>query len=427
MKPPLQPILGRPSTLLAAALLVGGALACGGGDADSAQDTIRVGAVFDLSGPTSDVGTAYANGIRGYVDWLNGEGGVTMADGTQKPVELLYQDYAYKVDQAEQLYSRYVQQGVVAFQGWGTADTEALRGRIAEDKIPFMSASLSHLLGDPKDAPYNFLPGTSYTDQFKILLDWIVETDGGDGTLPKVALMHNPSPFGLSPYNAGGKDYADSLGVELTKVEMSRGATDFTAELTRIMDSGASWVVFQNTSGPVSTALRNAQDLGLDLKFACLNWCSNAVLTDLAGDAANGVLGSILFSPPGEGVTGFDDADAFLRTQGSSIAEEGLLYGQGWMTMHLMAEGIRRAAAAGEVTGAAIKTALESLRDFDMGGVTAPVTFTEGNHRSTDSMRIFQVEDAAWAPLTDLRAPASDPAPEPDPEREPHDDADVSD
>lgn len=415
---PLRTVLG-----LASLVTLVGALACGGGDPTTESDSIRVGAVFDLSGPTSDVGTAYANGIRGYIDWLNSEGGVAMADGTRKTVELLYQDYAYKVDQAEQLYSRYVQQGVVAFQGWGTADTEALRGRIAEDEIPFMSASLSHVLGDPKEAPFNFLPGTSYTDQFKVLLDWIVETDGADGARPKVALMHNPSPFGLSPYNAGGKDYADSLGIELTKDEMPRGSTDFTAELTRIAQSGATWVVFQNTSGPVSVALRNARDLGLDLQFACLNWCSNAVLTDLAGDAANGVLGSILFSPPGPGVTGLDAADAFLQTQGSSIAEEGLLYGQGWMTMHLMAEGIRRAASEGDVTGAAIKTALESLRDFDTGGVTAPITYTEGNHRSTDSMRIFEVRDGAWAPLTDLRAPASDPDPEPDPEREPHADA----
>ena len=415
---PLRALLA----LFAVTMLSLGQLACGGDDASTEAPTIKVGAVFDLSGPTSDVGTAYANGIRGYIDWLNSGGGVTMADGTQQTVELLYQDYAYKVDQAEQLYSRYVQQGVVAFQGWGTADTEALRGRIAEDEIPFMSASLSHVLGDPKEAPYNFLPGTSYTDQFKVILDWILETDGADGA-PKVALMHNPSPFGLSPYNAGGKAYADSLGIELTKDEMPRGSTDFTAELTRIVDGGATWVVFQNTSGPVAVALRNARDLGLDLKFACLNWCSNAVLTDLAGDAADGVLGSILFSPPGPGVTGLDDADAFLKGKGSSMAEEGLLYGQGWMTMHLMAEGIRRAAAEGDVTGAAIRAALEGLRDFETGGVTAPVTFTEGNHRSTDSMRIFQVDGGSWAPLTELRAPASDPEPEPDPERERHSDA----
>ncbi len=380
--------------------------ACGGNE--PADDVIRVGAVFDLTGPTADVGTAYADGIRGYVEWLNQNGGI---EG--KTLELLYQDYAYKVDQAEQLYSRYSQSGVVAFQGWGTADTEALRARIAEDQIPFMSASYSDLLGDPVEAPYNFLAGTSYTDQFKILLDWIVEQEAqttsdvrANSPRPTVAFMHNPSPFGLSPYNVGGKEYAEALGIPLLVVEMPRGSTDYTAELTRIAQAGSRWVVFQNTSGPVAVALRNASDLGLDLRFACLNWCSNSVLTDLAGAAAEGVAGSILFAPPGPDITGLDDADTFLRSKGSSLAEEGLLYGQGWMTMHLMAEGIRRAAASGELSGQAIKSALESLREFDTGGVTAPVTFTDTNHRGTNAMRIFRVHNGAWEPLTTVRRPA---------------------
>ena len=94
------------------------------------------GAIFDLTGPTSDVGTTYTEGIRYYDDWLNENGGV---DG--QPVELLFQDYGYRVDQAEQLYSQFVQEGAVAFMGWGTGDTEALRGRVAQDQVPFMSAS----------------------------------------------------------------------------------------------------------------------------------------------------------------------------------------------------------------------------------------------------------------------------------------------
>ena len=387
-------------SLSIAAVLTTLVVACGGSANDGS--TIRIGAVFDLTGPTSDVGTAYANGLRGYVNWLNDNGGI---EG--KPVELLYQDYAYKVDQAEQLYSRYSQSGVVAFQGWGTADTEALRGRIGDDEIPFMSASYSHVLGNPEEAPYNFLAGTSYTDQFKILLDWMLEQHQASGAVDQlsVALMHNPSPFGLSPYNLGGKEYADANGIALNKVEMPRGNTDYTAELTRIAQSGAQWVVFQNTSGPAATALKNAQALGLDLRFACLNWCSNSVLTELAGGAADGVIGSVLFSPPGEGVTGLDQANAFLEANGSSLDQEGLLYGQGWMTMHLMMEGVRRAAANGEVTGRAIKEALEGLRDFDTGGVTSPITFTADNHRGTDSMRLFEVQNGTWAPLTGLRSP----------------------
>lgn len=376
---------------------------CGGGGGEAEVDSegnatgaIPVGAIFDLTGVTSDVGTTYSEGIRGHVDWLNANGGIN-----GREIKLLYEDYGYKVDRAEQLYSQYVDEGAVAFLGWGTGDTEALRGRISEDHIPFMSASLSHVLGDASESPYNFLSGTSYSHQLAILLDYL---KAQDPTVSKVALMHHPSPFGLSPYQQGGKDYAAQLGIELEAHEMPRGATDFTPQLTRISDSGARHVVFQTTSAPVATALKNARDLGLDFDFACLNWCSNEVLTSLAGDAAEGVLGSLIFAGQMDGVDVSTAAD-WLASQGESIEEKGFLFVQGWHTMGMMAEGIRRAASSGtgEVTGDAIKTALESLDGYSTGGSTAPVTYTGADHRGIKGMRIFMVSDRTWTPVTDLR------------------------
>ena len=369
--------------------------ACGEKPDDGA---IRIGAIFDLTGPTADVGTIYARGIQDYFKWLEETDGV---EG--RPVELVFQDYGYKVDQAEQLYTRFVQEGAVAFLGWGTGDTEALRGRIAEDQIPFMSASYSHVLGNPEEAPYNFLVGTSYSDQLVIVLDWILENHVGDG-VPAVALMHHPSPFGRSPYEQGGRDYAASKGVELTAHEMPRGATDYTAELTRIRESGASHVIFQNTSGPVAVALKNARDLSLDLEFYCLNWCTNEVLTELAGEAAEGVVGSVTFSPPGDEVTGLADATAFFEGRGGSLEEMGMVYGQGWTTAAVMVEGLRRVLAQGqEPTGGNVKAALESFRDFDTGGVTAPLTYSAEDHLGARGMRLFEVREGLWRPLTGFR------------------------
>ena len=381
-----------------AAALVWLLAGCGAEPEDTGPRPIKFGAIFDLTGPTSDVGTTYAEGIQGYFEWLTEKGGI---EG--RPVKLLFQDYGYKVDQAEQLYSQFVQEGAVAFLGWGTGDTEALRGRIAEDEIPFTSASYSHVLGNPNEAPYNFLVGTSYSDQFVILLDWIEENHGRSET-PSVALMHHPSPFGRSPYEQGGRDYAAARGITLAAHEMGRGSTDYTAELTRIRESGAQYVVFQNTSGPVAVALKNARDLGLDLSFFCLNWCTNEVLTELAGDAAAGVVGSVAFSPPGDQVEGLADAAAFLTGRGSSLEEKGLVYGQGWVTAAVMVEGLRRVLSSGqEPTGANIKAALESLSDFDTGGVTVPITYSADDHLGSRGMRLFEVREGRWQQLTDFR------------------------
>jgi branched-chain amino acid transport system substrate-binding protein len=388
----------RSLALLSAALLVA---ACGGGgqpEGGSTAAPIKVGAIFDLTGATADVGTIYSEGLRAHVEWLNQQGGL---EG--RPIELVFQDYGYKVDLAEQLYSQFVHEGVVAFMGWGTGDTEALRGRVAEDRMPFASASFSHVLGDPREAPYNFLLGTSYSDQLVIVLDWIAENHSGGGT-PIVALMHHASPFGMSPYEQGGRDYAAGKGIRLDPHEMPRGSTDYTAELTKIRESGAQYVVFQNTSGPAAIALKNARDLGLDATFFCLNWCTNEVLTGLAEGAAEGVIGSVLFSPPGAGVSGLDAAAQYLTAKGSSIEQKGLLFGQGWTMMSIMLEGVRRAAAGGgELTGESIKAALESISGLETGGVTPPITFGPDDHRGMRGMRLYRVEGGAWKQHTDFR------------------------
>ena len=384
------------------ALLAIQVVACtGAGDRD--EDIILVGAIFALTGPTADVGTLYAEGVRDYVGWVNEQGGIA-----GRPIELLFQDYGYRVDRAEQLYSEFVGEGVVAFMGWGTGDTEALRGRISEDQVPFMSASYSHVLGDPSQAPYNFLVGTTYSDQFMIVCDWILENHP-EGTIPKVALLHHASPFGLSPYEQLGRDYAAENGIELLAQEMPRGSTDYSPELTRVREWGADYVVFQNTSGPVSVALKNADAMGLSLTFACLNWCANELLVVLAGTAAEGMLGAMPFAPPSEKVLGLDTARAYLeRRGGGRLEDKGVPYAQGWWTMSVMAEGIRRVVESGEpLTGAKVKAALEGLRELDTGGVTYPITFSEDDHRGAKGMRLFRVEEGSWVPLTEFRhAPA---------------------
>ncbi|MDQ7028979.1 MAG: ABC transporter substrate-binding protein [Ardenticatenia bacterium] len=368
-----------------------------------AQGPVKIGAIFDLSGPTSDVGLPYSEGIRGFVEWLNDNGGL---NGRQ--VELVWQDYAYEVPRAEQLYSQFVQEGVVAFMGWGTGDTEALRSRIADDKIPFMSASYSHVLGNPDEAPYNFLVGTSYSDQFFIVLKWILEdwqAKGGSGA-PKVAFMHHPSPFGLSPWEQGGKEFAAQNGIEAQAFEMPRGATDFTPELSRIQEFGAQYVVFQTVSSPASLALKNAKSLGMtDVTFICLNWCADEILVELAEGAAEGTIGAMPFTPPTVEAEGLKAPAEFLASKGESLESKGLHYSQGWWTMAVMVEGIRRTLEGGnELTGENVKMSLEELRNFETGGVTAPITFTTEDHRGSKAMRLFIVRDGRWEPLTDFRS-----------------------
>jgi branched-chain amino acid transport system substrate-binding protein len=370
-----------------------------------AQDgePIPIGAIFDLTGPTSDVGQFYADGQVAYVDWLNANGGI---EG--HPIELFSQDYAYNVETAENLYIEYVNEGVVAFQGWGTGDTEALRGRIAEDQIPFMSASYSANLNSQEEAPYNFLVGTTYSDQLIIMMQYMLdewEEQGFSADEMHVVVFHNDSPFGTSPL-PDGEVWAEEAGVTFNSVAMPGGATSYDAEITaNVIDAGATHVIVQNIAAHGALLLRNLDDLGLldFVQFGCLNWCADELLISGAGEAAEGALGALPFVPTSVEVEGQENPKAWLAENDDRTLEEATLhFSQGWWTMAIMVEGIRLTLANGEeLTGENIKANLETIENFDTGGVTAPITFTPEDHRGNRSLTIYSVEDGVWVAASD--------------------------
>jgi branched-chain amino acid transport system substrate-binding protein len=288
--------------------------------------------------------------------------------------------------------------------GWGTGDTEAMRTKIAEDKIPFMSASYSAALLDMEAAPYNFLIGTSYSDQAIIAIRWAIDdwaAKGNSGT-PKVALIHHDSPFGTSPV-ADAKAFADANGVEFTSLAMPAGVTDYVAELAQLQTFGANYAIIHTVSSPASVLLKDAASQDFEAQFICLNWCADEILVNLAGDAAEGVIGAIPFAPPSSPVAGHNDAAEFLKGKGKTLDEATLHYAQGWWTMATMVEGIRRVLKEGkEVNGENIRAALESIQNFSTGDVTSAISFSPTSHRGNSSLKLYQVQDGKWTQVSDF-------------------------
>lgn len=380
------------------------AFACGGDDdeqtggGDGATE-VTVGALFDLTGPTSDVGTPYADGIKDYVEYAN-ENGVA---GDLK-INLLSEDYGYDVAVAEQVYSRLKSEEVVAISGWGTADTEALRGKITADKLPFMSASYAETLIDPSETPYNFVVGTSYSDQMRIALQWIAGEAGGHA---EVAVFHHDSPFGEAPL-ADGQSYIEEEGLDLgyETYAMPAEAPDFVSELSQAKDQGAEYIVVQNTSTPAAQIAKDVAQQGLDMQIVCLNWCGDELFLDLAGAAAEGVAAVIPFAPTSAEASGLEEPASYLESKGSSLEEKGLHYSQGWYTMAVMVQGLAQAAESGdEITGESLKSALEEMEPVDTGEVTAPIDFSPDSHKGMTESRVYQVQDGTWTAITDFLAP----------------------
>jgi len=122
-----------------------------GGAAGTAQaQSIALGHLADYSGATSDVGTPFGQGVADTYAWINKNGGI---NGAKVNVDTV--DYGYQVPRAIAPYKKWSgADKVAAILGWGTADTEALTGFLAQDKIPDISASYAAALSDPRAAAY---------------------------------------------------------------------------------------------------------------------------------------------------------------------------------------------------------------------------------------------------------------------------------
>ncbi len=382
------------------------AAACGGsggsgGSGEGAQgsEPIVLGGLFDLTGATGDVGTPYSEGVRDYMSWRNDQGGV---GGRQ--IDLKWEDYQYDVAVAERLYSQHVAEGAVGVIGWGTGDTEALRGRIAQDEVPFLSASLSEDLTNPEESPYNFVVATTYSDQMRIALDFIAEQDPG----AQVAVFHHDSPFGTSPV-PDGEAHIQEAGLDLagySPYAMPAGATDYSSELRQAVNQGATWVVINNVASPCAQLVSNISEQNLDLEGVVgLNWCTSEILLELAGDAAQGMYGVSPYVPPTGEAEGLEPLREYLDGKGASLEDKGVHYVQGWWTAHVLVEAISQVVEAGEeVTGPNIKNALEN-NSFDTGGVTPEVTFSPESHRGVKAASIWIVEDGKWVEAESEREP----------------------
>jgi branched-chain amino acid transport system substrate-binding protein len=362
--------------------------------ATAAADEVVIGAIFDASGPTSDAGIPYSEGVRDYVDWHNANGG--------RRVRLMWQDYSYDVALAVQIYQQHVSEGAVGFIGWGSADTEAIRPRANSDKIPFMSASYPESLVDPRENPYIFVDGTTYSDQMRITLGWIAKQEAGKHA--EVAVFHHDSPFGASPLEDGRNYIAEKkLDIGYKTYPMPKGATDYGAQLEQAKSQGATYVVVQNVASPAATLAGNVSDGKYGMRLVCLNFCGSELFVKKAGAAAETVAAVMPFAPPSVDAAGMQEMKKSLARKGKDLADQGVHYVQGWYTMAAM---VTAAASASDLKGPAIKQRLESSDGVETGGVsTGPIRFTADNHKGLKGARLFQVKKARWEPLTGALTP----------------------
>ncbi|RLC94949.1 MAG: ABC transporter substrate-binding protein [Chloroflexi bacterium] len=248
----------------------------------SESETIKIGALFDVTGPNSPLGTPEKQVVEMMETQINHAGGINGV-----PIEVIVYDTEGKEDSCVSLATRLIEQdGVVAIIGpSSTGESLAVIDTVDKAQIPMVSCAADERITIPVgDSIWVFkTPQTTYMAVQEIYS--YIQDQG----ITKIAIMTDTKGFG-----AGGKkdleDEASNYGLTIVSNQSydNEETTNWDPFISKIENSGAEAVVCWGTN-PGPALIAKALD-GTGIPFFGSHGIANTKFIEVAGDAAEGVI-----------------------------------------------------------------------------------------------------------------------------------------
>jgi len=343
-------------------------------------DEIIIANASPLTGVFAFAGIEGSEGGQHFVQWLNERGGIA-----NRKVRLITEDTGYQVTQAVAVFNRIVSQYKVAlFLGDSTGFQKTINEELNRRGILLAGASFSSEINDPQKYPLQYMPGPDYSQQVAMLLKHIVATKNG----ARIAFVHSDTEFGRDPI-AKSETLAKSLGLEqVEKIITPPGSFDVSPEVLKLRRAKPDFTIFHGyVMAPIPEFMRQMREARIETQFMGTFYSSDLGILQKMGEVADGYLGVNAYNYVGQdGVTG-EAMDYIKKINAGRYRTNSYL--QPWTNMALGTEAMRRCLEAGrELTGPNIKAALNTIKDYDTGGVIGTPVSVPGN--STNVGRIYR-------------------------------------
>ena len=262
--------------------------------------------------------------------------------------------------------------------------------------ILMAGASFATELNDPKKYPNQFLVGPDYTEMFGILLKHIAKEKPG----AKVAFVYSDSEFGRDPIEAS-EAMAKKLGLTVpVKLMTPAGSVDVSTEVIKLRRAAPDYTIFHGyILAPIPEFVTQGKQMGMTSKWMGTFWTMDSSTVMKMGPAGDGFMGVMPYryyydtSAPSPTL----DRIRRLRPEYQSTA-----YMQGYLAAMLFVESAKRCLDAGKpLNGPNLKAALNSLKDFDTGGlIGVPITI-RGNSIPVGRVYRADMKEQKMVPASD--------------------------
>lgn len=319
------------------------------------EDAIKIGAILPLTGDASDYGIKSKNGIDLALEEINKQGGV---NGQQ--IKIIYED-----DRLEP------KEGLNAFNKLSNVDNvPCIIGPISsgvvltiapetnKKKIVILSTYASNYkITEAGDYIFRIYPSDALqgkTDsEFADSMGW---KDG--------AILYINSDYGVGLKNVFKKRFQELGNKILIEEGFNQGDTDFRSQLEKIKRSHTSFIFMPGNAKEMALILVQAKQLGIKQKFIATDSFLESTVSEIAGNAAQGVYYSVPLENHDSTYQNF-----VKRFNAKYKINPGLLEALGYDGMKILALAISKGGYSSE----GIKNALYSISGYK--GATGDITF----------------------------------------------------
>jgi len=376
------------------------------------EQVLKVGITTPSTGKAAEKGSPMGHANLDAIEYINSElGGVA-----GYPIEVVWLDNAYDAAKVVTNVKRFMDEGCIMFATSSSAMMTASMEIANRAEFPGLACFNAPILHRPPQHIYGQM--TDYGDDWVAFANYYMENIWKGEGKPRMAmhLLNNSTGYGALD---ASKASADKLGIEIIATEEHTTTTASEMEsLTRIKALNPDVLYISSTPAPTAVIMKNAYELGMypGMDIGLGHAGITKALVDIAGaDTVEGVYGVFPTASWGDDVPGMAKVIEYCQKLHPKDAEN-LDYITSWAQSLIIAEILRVALenvgydvlAKGDVESwRAVETqGIQKLKDFDVGGLHGPVSYTPGDNRLSKSLRVFQIKNGAIIPLTDwIEAP----------------------
>ena len=345
-----------------------------GACAQPESETIVIGINAPMTGDIPKVGEGTKFAAEMWLEDINEAGGLEVGGKTYQ-VELVIEDNESKAESATKANTKMITQDeVLVIVGPQSSKQAVPAGGVANDNETPMVSPWSTNPNTTLDRPWVFR--TPFLDPFQgpVVAKFVTEEFGFE----KAAVLYDVAsdyPKGLAEFFKQAWEEIHGPGSVVAYESFTTKDTDFSAQLTKIKETGADFIFTPQYYNEVALIVQQAHELGWDGPIMGSDSWGSAELMNLCGDDCIGLFFSTHYAAAGATGATKEFIDRYNEKHGYVPDDVGALT---WDTMLIVQKAIQD---CGELTGdiavdrKCVRDALAQIKDFD--GVTGQMTFTE--------------------------------------------------